>query len=207
MAVRMLQRRGTAAQWAAANPILGDGEIGVSKDDGVIKVGNGEDSWNRLDIVYEANPAVLSVFGRTGDVTATSEDLEDLTAVGAALITSGSPEDVLAVLGASAFGTSLLRAAGATAARTALGATTVGAALLMAANAAAGRSAIGITQIGAGVATAVDAPSARAAIGAGTGNGNGNVTGTGVTAIRSLTQTAYDALTPKDAATLYVIVG
>lgn len=207
MAIRMLQRRGTTAQWASANPVLGDGEMGIDKTAGIIKVGNGDDPWSDLDIVYEATPAVLSVFGRTGDVEMTSEDIEDATAIGVTLLTSGSADDVLAVLGASTIGKTLLRSAGATAARAALGSTTVGDALLMAASAAAARSAVGITTIGAGVATAVDAASARAAIGAGTGNGNGNVTGTGITAITSLTQAAYDALTPKVATTLYVIVG
>jgi collagen type VII alpha len=48
-----------------------------------------------------------------------------------------------------------------------------------------------------------DAAAARTAIGAGTGN----VAGTGITAIQSLTQAAYDALTTKVATTLYVIVG
>jgi hypothetical protein len=207
MAIRMLQRRGTTAQWASANPVLGDGEMGIDKTAGIIKIGNGEDPWAELDIVYEATPAVLSVFGRTGDVTMTSEDIEDLTAVGAALIGAGSPDEVLELLGASVIGTSILRAAGPTAVSTLLGVTTLGAAVMTATTAATIRSAAGITQTGAAVATAVDAPSARAAIGAGTGNGNGNVTGTGVLAITSLTQSAYDALATKSATTLYVIVG
>lgn len=48
MATRMLQRRGTAAEWAAANPILGDGEIGYSTDAKVIKVGDGVTAWVSL---------------------------------------------------------------------------------------------------------------------------------------------------------------
>lgn len=207
MAVRMLQRRGTSAQWEAANPVLGDGEIGIAKDVGIIKVGDGETAWADLDIVYEATPAVLSVFGRTGDITATSEDLEDVTVVGSALLTAADPEEVLALLGASDFGKAFLRAAGANAARTSLGATDIGAAILMAASAAAVRSAAGITQTGASLVTAVDQATARAAIGAGTGNGNGNVTGTGVTKMLAITQVDYNALATKDAATLYLIVG
>lgn len=206
MAVRMLQRRGTAAQWAAANPILGDGEIGISKDNGVIKIGNGVDAWNRLDIVYEATPAVLSVFGRTGDVTMTSEDITDITAVGTALLTAGDQGEIFAVLGASEAGVDILQAAGPTEIRELLGATTVGDAIFRAANAAAVRSAAGITQTGAAVATAVDQASARAAIGAGTGNGNGNVIGTGVLKLEALSQTAYNALATKDGTTLYAIV-
>lgn len=205
MPVRMLQRRGTAAQWAAKNPVLGDGEIGIEKDTGIIKIGNGIEAWADLDIVYEATPALLSVAGRTGDVVLTTEDLEDITAVGSALATAGDAEEILTILGATEAGTDILRAAGPTAIRALLGSTTVGDALFMAASAAAARSAVGITTVGASIVTATDAASARSAIGAGTGNGN--VTGTGVTAIVSLTQAAYDALTPKVATTLYVIVG
>lgn len=48
MATRMLQRRGTAAEWAAQNPVLGDGEIGVERDSSIFKVGNGVDAWADL---------------------------------------------------------------------------------------------------------------------------------------------------------------
>lgn len=225
MAVRMLQRRGTTSQWEAANPVLGDGEMGIDKTAGVIKIGNGTDPWAELDIVYEATPSVISVAGRTGDVELTSDDITDLTIVGASLLAAGSADDILAILSASAIGQDILQASGPTAVRNLLGATTVGASLFMAANAAAVRSAAGITQTGAAVATAVDAaairtaagittigssvvtaadaPAVRAAIGAGTGN----VTGTGVLNVQSITQAAYDTLTPKVATTLYVIVG
>ena len=206
MATRMLQRRGTTAQWAAANPVLGDGEIGIDKTAGIIKVGNGTDSWAELDIVYEATPAVLSVFGRTGDVEATTEDITDLTVIGSSLMTAGDADSVLDILGASEIGIDLLRAAGPNAIRELIGTTTIGAAILMAASAAAVRSAAGITQTGAGVATAVDQASARAAIGAGTGNGNGNVTGEGVLKLKSISQTDYNALAVKDGTTLYAIV-
>lgn len=207
MAVRMLQRRGTAAQWSAKNPVLGDGEMGIATDVGIIKIGDGENPWEDLDIVYEATPSVISVAGRTGDIVLTTDDLADLTVVGASVLGAGSPDDLLLLLGATTLGTNLLRAQGPIAARELLEATTVGAAVLMAASAAAARSAIGITQIGAGVVTAVDNATARAAIGAGTGNGDGNVVGTGVTKIVSLTQADYDALVTKDSATLYAIVG
>jgi len=45
---RMFQRRGTAAQWQAANTVLAVGEIGFSYDDNVIKVGDGVTAWNSL---------------------------------------------------------------------------------------------------------------------------------------------------------------
>jgi hypothetical protein len=41
MATRMQQRRGTAADWAAANPVLMDGEIGFETDTHMIRVGDG----------------------------------------------------------------------------------------------------------------------------------------------------------------------
>jgi hypothetical protein len=44
----MFQRRGTAAQWQAANTVLAVGEIGFSYDNNVIKVGDGITAWNSL---------------------------------------------------------------------------------------------------------------------------------------------------------------
>lgn len=41
MATRMQQRRGTAADWAAQNPVLMDGEIGFETDTHMIRVGDG----------------------------------------------------------------------------------------------------------------------------------------------------------------------
>ncbi len=52
MATRMQQRRGTAAQWAAQNPVLGDGEIGYETDTRVIKIGNGVSTWTALQSGY-----------------------------------------------------------------------------------------------------------------------------------------------------------
>lgn len=41
-------RRGTAAAWTAANPILAQGEMGYEIDTQKIKVGNGSTAWNSL---------------------------------------------------------------------------------------------------------------------------------------------------------------
>jgi hypothetical protein len=48
MATRMQQRRGTAAQWTAANPILAAGEIGFESDTGEFRVGDGVNTWSTL---------------------------------------------------------------------------------------------------------------------------------------------------------------
>ena len=54
----MQQRRGTAAQWAAANPILAAGEIGFETDTSKFKMGNGSSAWGSL--TYFANAAELT---------------------------------------------------------------------------------------------------------------------------------------------------
>ena len=48
MATRMQQRRGTAAQWTAANPILAAGEMGFESNTGKFKMGDGVNSWTSL---------------------------------------------------------------------------------------------------------------------------------------------------------------
>jgi len=53
MATRMQQRRGTAAQWTSADPILAAGEIGFESDTGQFKIGDGVNHWD--DISYFKN--------------------------------------------------------------------------------------------------------------------------------------------------------
>jgi hypothetical protein len=57
MATRMQQRRGTAAQWAAANPVLAAGEIGFETDTNKFKMGNGSSAWTALE--HFTNSAAL----------------------------------------------------------------------------------------------------------------------------------------------------
>lgn len=58
MSTRMLQRRGDAAEWTAADPILGDGEIGFERDTGEIKIGNGVKRWSQLSYPYPASAMI-----------------------------------------------------------------------------------------------------------------------------------------------------
>lgn len=44
-------RRGTAAQWNAANPILAQGEPGVNLTTGELKIGDGVTRWNVLEAI------------------------------------------------------------------------------------------------------------------------------------------------------------
>jgi hypothetical protein len=55
MATRMQQRRGTAAQWTGANPILAAGEIGFETDTGKFKMGNGSSAWSALSYFADAS--------------------------------------------------------------------------------------------------------------------------------------------------------
>jgi hypothetical protein len=48
MPVQMQVRRGTAAAWTAANPIMLSGEIGYETDTGKFKVGDGVTNWAGL---------------------------------------------------------------------------------------------------------------------------------------------------------------
>jgi len=58
MATRMQQRRGTAAQWTGANPILAAGEIGFESDTSKFKIGDGVNHWD--DLIYYASAEELS---------------------------------------------------------------------------------------------------------------------------------------------------
>jgi hypothetical protein len=73
MATRMQQRRGTAAQWTSADPILAAGEIGYESDTGFFKIGDGANHWSDL-----------SYFKDLGDLAGSFDDYVPLTQKGAA---------------------------------------------------------------------------------------------------------------------------
>lgn len=64
MALQIQLRRGTAAQWTAADPILAEGEIGLETDTGKIKFGNGVGLWSALS--YFASGGVTDHGALTG---------------------------------------------------------------------------------------------------------------------------------------------
>lgn len=60
-------RRGTAAQWTAANPTLASGEFGYETDANKAKIGNGSTAWNSLPyIITGAVGTVTSITAGTG---------------------------------------------------------------------------------------------------------------------------------------------
>lgn len=48
MAIQIQLRRGTAAEWVAANPILAQGELAAETDTGKFKIGDGITNWIAL---------------------------------------------------------------------------------------------------------------------------------------------------------------
>ncbi|EHK80486.1 hypothetical protein [Rhodococcus pyridinivorans] len=57
---RIQLRRGTATEWAAENPVLAPGEVGVELDTGYMKVGNGTATWTARP--YQQGPRGLSAY-------------------------------------------------------------------------------------------------------------------------------------------------
>lgn len=56
---RMKQRRGTSSQWASANPILDEGELGYDVTTEVIKIGDGIKVWSDLPPILDSLYAKL----------------------------------------------------------------------------------------------------------------------------------------------------
>lgn len=71
---RMLQRRATEADWTTSDYILATGEIGVTTDTEIMKIGNGTSPWSELDIAFDSY--YLPILG----TAANSELLEGISA-------------------------------------------------------------------------------------------------------------------------------
>lgn len=61
MAVQLQFRRGTAAQWTAANPTLAVAEMGIETDTNKFKIGNGSTAWNSLGYGGIEGPAASNI--------------------------------------------------------------------------------------------------------------------------------------------------
>lgn len=59
MAVRIQVRRGTASDWAAANPTLLQGEPALETDTKKMKYGDGVTAWNSLPYFMENTPNIF----------------------------------------------------------------------------------------------------------------------------------------------------
>jgi hypothetical protein len=109
MATRIQNRRGTAAQWTAANPTLAAGELGFETDTNKFKIGDGTNLWANLDYFIDANSTVNPSFGSsitfegaTADAYETTLAVTDPTAdrtitlpnVTGTVITTGNLSDI-----------------------------------------------------------------------------------------------------------------
>lgn len=77
MAIQIQMRRGTAAQWASANPILAEGEIGFETDTRKFKTGDGTTAWTALN--YAISPVesfILACSDETTPITATANKIK-----------------------------------------------------------------------------------------------------------------------------------
>jgi hypothetical protein len=82
MATRMQQRRGTAAQWTSANPILNAGEMGWESDTNKFKIGDGTNHWANIDYFIDSNSTSNPAFGSSITFEgATANDFETTLAV------------------------------------------------------------------------------------------------------------------------------
>ena len=73
-------KRGTAAEWNAANPILALAELGLETDTNKMKAGDGVTAWSGLDYLAGGDTGggttgVTSVNTKTGDVVLVKADL------------------------------------------------------------------------------------------------------------------------------------
>jgi hypothetical protein len=80
MATRMQQRRGTAAQWTAANPILAAGEIGFETDTSKFKMGNGSSAWAALTYFTNATELNAAISNLIDAAPGTLNTLNELAA-------------------------------------------------------------------------------------------------------------------------------
>jgi len=55
-------RRGTAAQWSSANPILASGEFGYETDTGKFKIGDGTTAWNSIAVLNGVTASSTDTF-------------------------------------------------------------------------------------------------------------------------------------------------
>lgn len=85
-------RRGTAAQWTSANPVLAVGEPGYESDTGKFKLGNGSETWNVL--AYVGADRALATHNHV------ASEISDSTSLGRSLITTASAAAARTAIGA-----------------------------------------------------------------------------------------------------------
>lgn len=77
MAIHIELRRDLSANWSSTNPVLAQGEVGVTTDTGQVKIGDGISTWNALSLQGTAGPTQTTPYyslgiGSDGNVTISS---------------------------------------------------------------------------------------------------------------------------------------
>jgi len=72
-----IQKVDSRAGWSARNPLLLSGEIGLEKETGNQKIGNGRQQWN--DLQYFGSPGYWAEFASDTDQTATANTPTEIT--------------------------------------------------------------------------------------------------------------------------------
>jgi len=94
----MQQRRGTSDQWTAANPVLGEGEIGWESETNSFKIGDGVNNWTTLSYFQDAAALATAL---TDYYTSSQVDSEISTAVAGIIDSAPGALDTLNELAAA----------------------------------------------------------------------------------------------------------
>lgn len=79
MPTKIQLRRGSASQWASANPILASGEMGLETDTAKAKFGNGSGYWNDLPYVFVSQSELEALkLGDLADVSSDAPSVDDV---------------------------------------------------------------------------------------------------------------------------------
>lgn len=113
ISIRFKFRRGTAAEWTTANPVLLTGEPGLETDTGKMKYGDGTTAWNSLayfgagytqaEIEEFARDAIGATLVAGSGITITPNDGADTITI-ASTVTSYTDENARDAIGAALSG-------------------------------------------------------------------------------------------------------
>lgn len=76
MAVKILIRRATAAEWTSADPTLAQGELGYETDTQKLKMGDGSTAWTSLSYAGATDPIVASAITARGQIFTGSDSTD-----------------------------------------------------------------------------------------------------------------------------------
>lgn len=65
--IRLVTRNDTAENWTTKNPVLLEGEMGIVRENGLIKVGDGATVWNNLAYINDLSTVVANHYEGTAD--------------------------------------------------------------------------------------------------------------------------------------------